>query len=229
MAASVAHACVALLRYSERRATGKVIEPSRMFVYKTARRLLNWTGDSGVQFRAALKAIVRFGIPAERYWPYDPASLDTEPDAFVYSSARRFSSMCYVRLDSRQHKGRKTLETVRSFLAAGFPCVLGFPVASSLSADAEIPCPTVFDVLRGGQGAVAVGYDDARRTRAGKGALLLSLSWGTGWGDQGYGWLPYAFVREQLAADFWTVLKPDWLASGEFQWPAQSCAGPATR
>jgi hypothetical protein len=30
-------------------------------------------------------------------------------------------------------------------------------------------------------------------------------SWGTGWGDGGYGWLPYKYVEDGLAVDFWSL------------------------
>jgi C1A family cysteine protease len=66
---------------------------------------------------------------------------------------------------------------------------------------------------------VAVGYDDSRRIRSDKGALLVRNSWGPDWGEAGYGWLPYSYVKRRLAMDFWTVLKPAWLRSGEFELP----------
>ena len=62
----------------------------------------------------------------------------------------------------------------------------------------------------------AAGYDDDRRLSAGRGAILVRSSWGTRWGDGGYGWLPYGYVSQQLAADFWTFVSPNWLAYGEF-------------
>jgi hypothetical protein len=42
---------------------------------------------------------------------------------------------------------------------------------------------------------------------------------GPAWGDQGFGWLPYAFLRERLAIDFWTLVNRDRLLSGEFKRP----------
>jgi C1A family cysteine protease len=219
LAASVAHACVALVRYFERRASGRILEPSTLFVYQVAQRLLGWTGDSGVPLRTTLQVIARFGLPPERCWPHDPARFGCQPDAFVYASARRFAALDYVRLDDRGERGGRVLQSVRSWLAAGFPSVFGFPVSNSLSAEAEIPYPTVFDSIRGGQAVVAVGYDDQYRLRAGKGALLVRSSWGPRWGDSGCGWLPYAYVRERLAVDFWTLVTPEWLSSGEFRRP----------
>ncbi|MGD0900740.1 MAG: hypothetical protein ABR915_23150 [Thermoguttaceae bacterium] len=81
------------------------------------------------------------------------------------------------------------------------------------------PSSAVFDAVCGGQAAMAVGYDDQRRIRSWRGALLLANSMGEGWGDRGYGWLPYAYVVNGLALDFWTLVWPEWLASHEFGRP----------
>ena len=65
---------------------------------------------------------------------------------------------------------------------------------------------------------LAVGYDD-RWLRGTRSALLVRSSWGKAWGEEGYGWLPYAFVEEELAVDFFTLLHPSWIDSGEFETP----------
>ncbi len=216
---SSANACVGLLQYYERRANGRIIDPSRLFVYKTARRLSNCTGDNGANLRATWKAIVRFGTATERVWPFEPQNLDAEPDAFAYSFDKRFSSMRYVRLDVAGNSGDDTLRSVKAFLAAGFASVFGFPVHDSIRQDPDIDFPSAYDSAIGGQAVMAVGYDDTRRYRSDKGALLVKNSWGTGWGEAGYGWLPYDYVRKQLAADFWIILRPEWMISGEFRQP----------
>ena len=52
----------------------------------------------------------------------------------------------------------------------------------------------------GGHAVVAVGYDDAKKR------LIMRNSWGTGWGDRGYFYLPYEYITTpNLAADFWTI------------------------
>ena len=216
---SAAHACLGLMGYFERRAHGTMPTPSRMFVYKASRRLLHQRGDTGANLRTTWKAIVRFGAPPEDVWPYDAARMDEEPDAFTYAFARDLETLSYIRLDPRGQPGHETLRTMKSFLAAGFPCVFGFSVSTSLTKEPDIPSPTIFDTLLGGQAVVAIGYNDNRRVHAHKGGLLIRNSWGPQWGDQGYGWLPYVYVEKGFASDFWTVLKPSWLASGEFGRP----------
>jgi len=63
---------------------------------------------------------------------------------------------------------------------------------------------------------VAVGYDDNKVikntlcNKDTKGALLIRNSWGTGWDDNGYGWLPYEYVLRGFALDFWSLLRMGW-------------------
>ncbi len=137
----------------------------------------------------------------------------------AYGFERGFRRIRYVRLDSANQTGPETLDTLKSFLAAGFACALGFGVPSSISDDELIPFPTIYDSIQAGQAVTAVGYDDRLRIRSEKGALLIRNSWGREWGADGYGWLPYRYVTDRLCADIWTVLKPRWCKSDEFYRP----------
>lgn len=213
------HVCVDLLEQYELRVNGRRLTLSQPFVHCTAHRLAQTQGIPPLSLRAVWKAIVQYGVPPLDVWPGQEAAGDDEPDAFAYQSARRYSELRYVRLDSRGQSGSETLDRVRSFLSAGFLCVFGAPLCTSTGEDGEIGYPTVFDDVRGGHALMAVGYDDRRRIRSDRGCLAVRGGWGPQWGEEGYGWLPYTYVREKLAADFWTIFAPDWFQSGEFRCP----------
>lgn len=217
-ASSAVEACLAMIEHSERRASGRLLRLSRAFLEFTAARL-DGGPAGGRSLRTVFKAARRCGIPPEKHWP--PADVvDQPPDAFAYCFQRYFGQIRYARLDGPQTPGDQTLHAVRAWLAAGFPVAFGFPVADSIGAGPDISYPTICDTLLGGMAVTAVGYDDHLRIRSDKGAILVRTAWGESWGNAGHGWLPYTYIRQRLATDFWTLVKPSWIRSGEFDSPA---------
>jgi len=216
-----AHAGIGMLEYYQRRAFGKHIDASRLFLYKVTRNLLGWNGDTGAYLRDTMKALVMCGVPPEQYWPYDIAKYDEEPSAFLYALGDNYEAVKYYRLDPAGTTRTHRLEAIKANLAAGLPSMFGFTVYSSIPASGdgkgEIPYPTTGDTVQGGHAVLAVGYDDARKIGTTKGALLIRNSWGTAWGAAGYGWLPYAYVLKGLANDFWSLVQADFVDTDLFK------------
>jgi C1A family cysteine protease len=222
-----ANAGVGIVEYFERRAFGKHIDASRLFLYKVTRNMLHWTGDTGAFLRSTMGALALFGAPPEEYWPYVVADFEKEPPAFCFAFGQNYQAISYYRLDPPGTAKDVLLNQIKSNLAAGLPSMFGFTVYSSYTQGAttgKVPYPTRGEKVVGGHAIVAVGYDDSmkiKNTNPGAsettGALLFRNSWGTGWGSGGYGWLPYDYVLKGLAVDWWSLLKNEWIDTGAFK------------
>jgi len=232
-----AHAGVGMVEYFENRAFGRHIEGSRLFTYKTTRNLMGVLGDTGAWLRTVMASLAHCGLPDERYWPYttnkhpgpsgDRRTFDEEPTQFVYAIADNYEALkyfCHDPLGKNIPKDR-VLATVKLYLAHGIPSMFGFygfPSFgySDVKGGAPLPCPGERPVWA--HAILAVGYDDSKvitNTHCNvksKGAILFRNSWGAGWGDKGYGWLPYDYVIKNWALDFWSLLRMKWLDTKNF-------------
>ncbi len=105
--------------------------------------------------------------------------------------------------------------------------MFGFTVYSSYtqaeSMEGKIPFPTPGERIVGGHAVVAVGYDDKIKIKNSSprgvettGALKIRNSWGESWGAGGYGWLPYEYILRGLADDWWSLMRSEWVETGQF-------------
>jgi O-acetyl-ADP-ribose deacetylase (regulator of RNase III) len=147
--------------------------------------------DSGATFPAALAAMKNVGAVADAVWPYQAGQFAQEPPPQVASAPH------YRLIGETELKG---LDQIRAALAVA-PIVVAVP--KYLSGDAvtktgilRIPLATTKgERLIFGLALCLVGYDDQRRQ------FKFINSWGTGWGEKGYGYLPYDYPQ----ARFWSL------------------------
>ena len=227
-----AHAAMGVVEYYERRAKGRHLDGSRLFVYKATRNLLQVTGDTGAWLRNTMAALVTCGVPEERYWPYTDADpgFDEEPPQFVYAIADNFEALKYFAHDplSANRPRADVLASVKQYIVAGVPSMFGFwgyPSFDAGNAPGSIPLPTNTEMAGDpawGHAIVAVGYDDGFKitntvdNRTTTGALLIRNSWGATWGLSGYGWMSYEYVLRNVAMDFWSLLQMEWVDTEQF-------------
>ncbi|WP_110955075.1 C1 family peptidase [Anaerosinus massiliensis] len=229
LGACTAHAAAGIIEYFENRSFSRNIAASRLFIYKNARNLQGVTGDKGAYIRDTMGALALCGVPPEKYWPYTEKvpDFDKEPTSFVYAVADNYEALQYFchNAASANKSPTDVLFSVKKYLTAGIPAMFGFYGFSSfMQSDVAggIPYPGVDEQAQWGHAVTAVGYDDAikiKNTQYNKqtiGALLIRNCWGSNWGDAGYGWLPYEYVLDKLATDFWSLLNMEWVETGQF-------------
>jgi C1A family cysteine protease len=195
-----ANAIAGALRYDElKEGRADVASPSRLFIYYNERVLAGVIRtNSPVSLRDGYRTVSKIGSCSERMWPYHPRRFRREPTPACFHAARRHRAIAYYRI-------RRSMTQLRACLAERFPFVMALAVHQSMVAPAVrrtgiVPVPGRRDRLRGGHAVLAVGYDHARRL------IIFRNSWGRTWGDDGYGYLPYAFFASpDLTWDFWTM------------------------
>lgn len=179
--------------------------PSRLFIYYNERALQGTvTADTGAPLREGMKAVNHAGVCPEDQpedtanWPYDPAQFASKPPDNCYLAARHVRALRY-------HRIRHVAEELKGCLAEGYPFVFGITAYESFEGPqvkqtGVMALPEKGERVIGGHALMAVGYDDARQ------ALIVRNSWGPGWGDHGYCYLPYDYLFARgLARDFWTI------------------------
>jgi C1A family cysteine protease len=231
-----ANAAAGVVEYFQKRAFNKFLNASRLFIYKTTRNLMGVVGDTGAWLRNTMGALVLCGVPPEKYWPYtdlkqpgpgQQRTFDEEPTSFTYAVADNYEAIRYFCHDPLGANVPKptVLNRVKLYLWAKIPSMFGFygfPSFNHSDVKGGIPYPCPGERAQWGHAIVAVGYDDNKKIKNTKcnatttGALLIRNSWGTGWGDAGYGWLPYAYVLNGIALDFWSLLSQEWVETKQF-------------
>lgn len=208
-----AHAGMGLLSYYQNRTIGHHTDLSRLFLYKVTRNLAGLVGDTGAELRTTMQAIVMLGAPPESYSPYNINVFDNEPTAFLYAMAQDYRGAKYYKLDTSSTPATN-LEKVLTSVASGLPAMFGFTVYSSFpqgNGQPNIPMPQPGDSVIGGHAMDIVGYDDAQRI------MIVRNSWGSSWGAGGYGYMPYGYVLQGIATDFWNLVQANYVDTALFQ------------
>lgn len=173
-----------------KRGRKKIYDYSEAWVYWNAKKLDPWGMlDEGTSIRYAMAVLKKIGVPTEKGWPYkDINSLEAigDPARWADMVARWALIDSYWRVD--------TLDELKIALNDG-PVPIGVPCFYEIffvGSDGVVPYPANPDQIYGGHAICAVGYDDSKQL------VKFKNSWGTSWGQKGYGYLPYNYIRDFL-------------------------------
>jgi C1A family cysteine protease len=195
------NAIAGIIEYLCRRAK-KNTDVSRLFIYYQERvyeGTVNY--DNGAYIRDGIKAVNKVGVPTESLWPYNINKFAYRPTQAAYINAATRKAVAYQRCTD--------FLAVKAAIAQGYPVVVGFDVYASFESGTwwqtngtgMMPYPNkATESILGGHAVALVGYDNT------KNAFIARNSWGTGWGLNGYFYMPYQVIQDTtMSSDFWII------------------------
>jgi len=172
---------------------------SPTFVYEQIKGAGDTKCQDGANPVDAFELLKKRGVAKLSTQPYACGAL-LKKEALAEGSAFRITD--YQILFYPDAKNDLKINSTKKALSEGYPCMLGFVVAESFYG-------VKGDVWRekntddgptgkhGRHAMCVVGYDDKKYG----GAFRVLNSWGTGWADKGFVWIPYKdFAKYSLVA-----------------------------
>ena len=141
--------------------------------------------QSGMTLSAALAELRGVGVLSIAEFPYDPSDCLTSAPPALDARAAQWSVRGFQRVDLQRS------DDVKGQILAGHPVVFGMGVSQRFQhlRGADVYNARSNEPVEYGHAMVIVGYDDARD------AFRVLNSWGTHWGDGGFGWIGYDTTR----------------------------------
>jgi C1A family cysteine protease len=191
----------------ERERQQEALALSPLFTYYQERVLEGTVAsDAGAEIRDGIKTLIKYGAAPEAKWPYVPTKFTARPSKAAYAAALDCQALVYARVDNTK------LADLIGVLAGGDPFVFGVTLMESFEGDkAEktgvVPMPARGEQILGGHCMWCCGYVKEAPLFQ-DGYFIVQNSWGTGCGDRGYYYIPFAYLTDpRLADDFWVVSK----------------------
>ncbi|MCG8100092.1 MAG: C1 family peptidase, partial [Candidatus Thiodiazotropha taylori] len=149
---------------------------------------INGGVDQGSRIDDALQLIIDRGAANWQNMPYDHTDFTRQPSQQAIAQAANYKA--------REYRSITSAQQMKAALANRNPVVAGIIVYDDLE---RLSGPnSVYNSTTGepsgGHAVTLVGYDDNRYG----GAFKVINSWGTGWGDNGFFWLPYNMVSRVM-------------------------------
>jgi hypothetical protein len=143
--------CIGAYEYLTKKASGRDIDVSRLFIYYNARVRESQGGeltDSGCSMTSAVESLEQYGVCLESIWPYNINDMNQCPydEAYQQADQLRISDALQIDVDLHQMK---------SCLAQGFPFAFGlnlFTTFDNASKNGIVPMPNSAEQSRQSHG-----------------------------------------------------------------------------
>jgi hypothetical protein len=136
------------------------------------------------------------GIDTEVDYSQGDYNYTTQPTSAERSNAAQYKISSYFNIFTGTQTSNTAQVLLEAQLASGFPAVITLPIYPEFdnanSSNSLVGTPTSGQVSRGYHEITAFGYTSQ--------GLLVENQWGTGWGNNGWATLSWAFVNKYLVA-----------------------------
>lgn len=153
---------------------------SPSYIYNQIIQKQRGTCYRGIKIIDALDLVQREGVAPLSAFGYDDDDCATLPSNSVKQIARSYAIESYYRM-----RDLEDLDEIKGHIVSGFPLLVGMLVDKDFE---RLSGSTVWQFsgkALGGHAVVVIGYDNS------KSAFRIINSWGSNWGDNGYGWISY--------------------------------------
>jgi C1A family cysteine protease len=167
--------------------SGGQLDQSKVFSPSFLYNLINNGQNVGTSFEDACNVLKDYGVCTWQTMPYNPNDWVTRPNAAQVAEAKTYRIQTYRKLVLND-----VVTNIKAQLFAGLPVIVATVVdvnyyngGFNTTQNPYIWTSSGPIDPRMGHAILIVGYDDANN------AFKFINSWGSNWGNNGYGWISY--------------------------------------
>jgi len=170
---------------------------SRLYLYYQFRRLYDDVKlDEGSTIRDCINILYKDGVVPEFLYPYVESKIFNNPSEFLEKYSRFCKCLGFENISRK---------VIKQYLLLDNPVLCGIKLFDSVYSDEVknsgiINYSEEYDKILGGHCIILVGFDDSKKY------YKFINSWGSTWGDKGFGYLPYDYIKNiRLSNEFYII------------------------
>ena len=156
----------------------------------------NSDNNSGITILETLKVLKKIGSCPEFLYSYNKPNFNNIPDEKLINYANKCKLINFTKI---------TRFDIKKYLLNNNPIICGIKVFNSFHSTKTIQTgiidlPKKLDYLLGGHSIVIIGYSDYINS------YIFINSWGSSWGNNGFGVIPYSYINNKNYSDEFYIL-----------------------
>lgn len=171
---------------------GKNYDFSADFLYAECKKIDGMPDVEGTHPRAVMKVLHKIGACEVGLYPrITKHDVRPQASAEAYENAALFKTKAYARVD--------TIDEIKLSIEDRVPVLTGYLMTDQMRVDESTYWGLPNGYLIGAHSTAFDGFDDDLVRKVNgleyKGFFRFPNSWGPEWGDDGYGWISYDFIK----------------------------------